>query len=812
MADIGRVLPVDIELEMRRSYIDYAMSVIVTRALPDVRDGLKPVHRRILYAMHDLNNTPSQPYKKSARVVGEVLGRYHPHGETAVYDSMVRMAQDFSLRYPLVDGHGNFGSQDGDPPAAMRYTEVRLSHVAMEMVADIEKDTVQFNPNFDEDTTEPEILPARIPNLLVNGAAGIAVAMATNIPPHNLNEVADAVIYLVDHPGASVDELMRKVPGPDFPTGGFVMGQEGIRQAYTSGRGIITLRGVAEAEETPAGRLRIVITDVPYQVNKARMVERIAELVHEHRIEGVADLRDESDRHGIRVVLDLRRDAKPKVILNQLYKYTALQQTFGIIMLALVGGRPMVLSLGEALQYYIDHRKEVIVRRTRYELSRAEARAHILEGLRIALNHLDAVIALIRGSADVESARNGLMSQFGLSEKQAQAILDMRLQRLTALERDKIEAEYQELMAEIARLKAILDDEKLVLALIKDDLADVKKRYGDRRRTQIMGAAAELQDDDLIPEESTVVTITHRGYVKRQPLALYRAQRRGGRGITGSSLREDDFVEQLFTASTHDYLCFFTNRGRVYRLKVHELPEASRQAKGTAVVNLLSLDADERVTAVQTLTPRNPDQYWIFATMRGVVKRTAVSVFQSWRGTGLQAISLTDDDELIAVVPCRTTDDLLLATSEGQVIRFPVTEVRAMGRQARGVAGVRLRKKDRVVSLAATDGQGDLLLVSANGFGKRSPIRQFRRTRRGGQGIIGLRRTERTGPLVNITPVAGDEEIMLISAEGTMIRMPVSGISVQGRQSQGVTVMRLADDHQVGAVAVVRDEPIEPAE
>jgi DNA gyrase subunit A len=806
MAGIGRVLPVDIEAEMRRSYIDYAMSVIVSRALPDVRDGLKPVHRRILYAMYDLNNTPAQPYKKSARVVGEVLGRYHPHGEPAVYDAMVRMAQDFSYRYPLVDGHGNFGSQDGDPPAAMRYTEVRMAHMAMEMVADLDKDTVDFGPNFDEDTTEPLILPSRVPNLLINGAAGIAVGMATNIPPHNLKEVADAATYLIDHPDAGVDALMRYLPGPDFPTGGYIMGREGIRQAYATGRGIITMRGAAQAEEAPNGRLRIVITEVPYQVNKARLVEKIAELVHEHRIEGVSDLRDESDRHGVRVVLDLRRDAKPKVILNQLYKFTPLQQTFGIIMLALVGGRPVVLNLVEILQHYIAHRQDVITRRTRFELARAEERAHILEGLRIALAHLDEVIQLIRQSPTVEAAREGLMSRFGLSEKQAQAILDMRLQRLTGLEREKIEAEYQDLVREIARLKSILADPKLVLALIKEDLADIKKRYGDDRRTQIVGAVDEIEDEDLIPEETTVVTITHRGYIKRQPTSLYRAQKRGGRGITGSSLREDDFVEHLFTASTHDFLCFFTNQGRVYRLKVHEVPEASRQARGTAVVNLLALAPDERVAAVQTLQPDAHDAYWVFATRHGIVKRTALEVFQTWRGNGIQAIMLDPEDELIAVVPARAGDDVLLATAGGLVIRFAAEAARPMGRQARGVTGIRLRDGDRVVSLACTDGRGELLLVSANGYGKRSEVAQFRRTGRGGQGIIGLRCTARTGPLVNITPVRGEEEIMLISSEGTMIRMKVSGISVQGRASQGVTIMRLGQDQQVTAVAIVRDE------
>jgi DNA gyrase subunit A len=806
MADRGRVLPVDIEAEMRRSYIDYAMSVIVSRALPDVRDGLKPVHRRILYAMHELGNTPNQPYKKSARIVGEVLGRYHPHGEVAVYDAMVRMAQDFASRYVLVDGHGNFGSLDGDPPAAMRYTEVRLSPLATEMLADIDKDTVAFVPNFDEDTTEPTVLPARVPNLLINGSAGIAVGMATNIPPHNLSEVVDAAIYLIDHPTATVDDLMKLVPGPDFPTGGLIMGREGIRQAYTTGRGIIVMRGVATAEETAQGRLRILISEIPFQVNKARMLEKIAELVHERKIEGVSDLRDESDRHGVRVVLELKRDAKPRVILNQLYKYTPLQQTFGIIMLALVGGRPVVLSLPELLEQFIAHRKDVVVRRTRFELNRAEARAHILEGLRIALEHLDEVIQLIRASANAEEARTGLMTRFGLSEKQAQAILDMRLQRLTALERDKIEAEYREVMAEIERLRAILADEQLVLNLIKDELTEVKTKYGDTRRTRITGPVRDLEDDDLIPEEEMVVTLTHRGYIKRQPLTLYRSQRRGGRGVTGSPTREDDFVAHLFTASTHDYLCFFTNQGRAYRLKVHEIPEASRQAKGTAVVNLLNLEPGERIAAVQALKPGESDVHWIFATKKGTVKRTPVEAYQSWRAMGLIAISLDEGDELIGVEPTTGAGDILLATQNGLVIRFQADEVRPMGRQARGVTGIRLRGDDRVVSLACVESLPELLLLSANGFGKRSPLNQFRRTGRGGHGIIGMRCTAKTGPLVSIVPVKGDEEIMIISAEGTMIRLAVSDISVQGRASQGVTIMRLAESGEVAAVAVIRGD------
>jgi DNA gyrase subunit A len=806
MAEIGRVLPVDIETEMRRSYIDYAMSVIVSRALPDVRDGLKPVHRRILYAMYDIGNTPNQPYKKSARIVGEVLGKYHPHGDLAVYEAMVRLAQDFSSRYVLIDGHGNFGSLDGDPPAAQRYTEVRLSPLAMEMLADIDKNTVTFVPNFDEETEEPSVLPARVPNLLINGSSGIAVGMATNIPPHNLTEVANAAIFLIDHPDATVEHLMEHLPGPDFPTGGLIMGREGIRQAYSTGRGIITMRGVIGTEEGPQGRPRLVITELPFQVNKARLMEKIAELVHERRIEGIADLRDESDRHGVRIVLELKREAKPRVVMNQLYKFTALQQTFGIIMLALVGGRPLILSLKEMLQHYIDHRKDVVTRRTRFELEKAEARAHILEGLRIALDHLDEVIQLIRSSKDVDTARQGLMERFGLSERQANAILDMRLQRLTALERDKIEQEYRDVVRDIERLRAILADERLVYALIKEELADVRDRFGDERRTRIMPASQALEAEDLIPEEEMVVTLTHRGYIKRQPLSLYRAQRRGGRGISGSPTREDDFVAHLFTASTHDYLCFFTNRGRAYRVKVHEIPEASRHAKGTAVVNLVALEPDERIAAVQTLAPQSNDAYWVFATRRGIVKRTALEAYQAWRGQGIQAISLDEGDELIAVEPARDDSDILIGTAHGQIIRFRADEVRPMGRQARGVTGIRLRPDDRVVSLACVRGEPELLLISAHGFGKRSPLDQFRRTGRGGQGIIGMRCTAKVGPLVNITPVHGNEELMLISADGTLLRIEVSEISVQGRTSQGVKIMRLGETQDLAAVALVRGD------
>lgn len=809
MANIGRVMPIDIQDEMKRSYIDYAMSVIVSRALPDVRDGLKPVHRRILYAMQELANTPNHPYKKSARIVGEVLGRYHPHGDTAVYDAMVRMAQDFSIRYPLVDGHGNFGSMDGDSPAAMRYTEVRLAPIAMELLADLDKDTVDFSPNFDESTEEPVVLPAKIPNLLINGSSGIAVGMATNIPPHNLVEVCKAAKLLIEHPETDFESLLNVLPGPDFPTGGMIMGREGIRQAYATGRGIITIRGIAEVEENSTGRNRILITEIPYQVNKARLIEKIADLVHERRIEGIADLRDESDRNGVRVVIELKRDAVPKVILNQLYKYTPMQQTFGIILLALVDGRPMILSVREMLDNFIRHRKVVIERRTRYELAKAEARAHILEGLRIALQYLDEVIRIIRSSSSVDSARDGLMTRFGLSDKQANAILDMRLQRLTALERDKIEAEYQEVMALIQHLRAILADEHLVYNLIKEDLDEVQKKYGDARRTQLGPSVKDISNEDLIPEEEMVVTITHRGYIKRLSPSVYRPQKRGGRGVSGSTMREDDFIAHLFVASTHSYLCFFTNRGRIYRVKVHEIPEAGRQAKGISVANLVALEADERIAAVQTLTDTMEDHYWVFATKRGVVKRTALSDYGTWRGGGIIAISLDENDELIGVEPTEGNSDILLATRMGQVIRFEESLVRPMGRGARGVTGIRLKGDDRVVSLATVSDERELLVLTENGFGKRTRLDQYRRTGRGGQGVMGMRLTLKSGLVAGILPVNGSEEFMVISSEGILIRLQVDSVSHQGRSSQGVKVMRLEDSHHVSALALVTAEESE---
>ncbi|MCL5064975.1 MAG: DNA gyrase subunit A [Firmicutes bacterium] len=810
MADIGKVLPVDIEDEMKRSYIDYAMSVIVSRALPDVRDGLKPVHRRILYAMSELSNTPNHAHKKSARIVGEVIGKYHPHGDVAVYDAMVRLAQDFAIRYPLVDGHGNFGSMDGDAPAAMRYTEVRLAPIAMEMLADIDKDTVRFGPNFDENEEEPLVLPAKIPNLLINGSAGIAVGMATNIPPHNLREVVDATAYLIDHPEASLEELMRFVIGPDFPTGGTIMGREGIRRAYSSGRGIITIRAVAHVEENAQGRERIIVTEMPYQVNKARLIEKIAELVHDRKMEGISDLRDESDREGVRVVIELKRDAVPKVVLNNLYKYTSMQQTFGIILLALVQGRPMILSLSEMLSHFIEHRKIIITRRTQFELNKAEARAHILEGLRIALEFLDEVIQLIRQSSSVEAARTGLMSRFGLSERQAVAILDMRLQRLTELEREKIEEEYQEVQREILRLRAILEDVSLVLAIIKEDLAMIRQKYGDDRRTKIGASAEEINDEDLIPEEDMVVTVTHRGYVKRTPTGAYRAQRRGGRGIAGGQVREDDFLSHLFIASTHDYVCFFTNQGRIYRIKVYEIPEAGRQARGAAVVNLLALEPGERITAVEALRPASmqSEEYWVFATSKGVAKRTSLTEYASWRGGGVIAIHLDEGDELIGVQRTLGDSDILLATAKGQVIRFHESEVRSMGRSARGVTGIRVKdqENDRVVSLATVSDQPELLLLSEHGYGKRTLVDQFRVTRRGGHGILGMRSNSKIGKIAGIVPVYGHEQFMVISSEGTLIRMSVDGVSSQGRASQGVKVMRLEGNQQVSAFTLVAPE------
>ncbi|MEW5762472.1 MAG: DNA gyrase subunit A [Bacillota bacterium] len=796
----GKVIPIDIAREMRQSYLDYAMSVIVGRALPDVRDGLKPVHRRILYAMHNLGLTPDKPHRKSAYVVGEVLSKFHPHGDAAVYDALVRLAQDFNVRYPLVDGHGNFGSVDGDAPAAMRYTEARMARIALAMLADIDRETVDFVPNYDGTTREPVVLPSRIPNLLVNGSSGIAVGMATNIPPHNLREVVDALVHLIDHPEATLADLMRFVPGPDFPTGGIIMGRDGIREAYRTGRGSIVVRGRVSIEKT-GGKTAIIITELPYLVNKARLVEKIAQLVREKKLDGVTDLRDESDRRGMRVVVELRRDANPKVILNRLYKHTQLQDTFGVIMLALVEGEPRVLTLAEALRAYLGHQKEVVTRRTRYDLEQARARLHIVEGLRIALQHLDEIIRTIRRSRDVPTARAALMEGFALSEKQAQAILDMRLQRLTALEREKVEEEYRELVAKIAHLEAVLADERLLLGIIKDELLAAREKYGDDRRTEISLEETNFAPEDLIADEDVVVTVTRDGYVKRTPAAVYRSQRRGGRGITAVDPKATDAVQNIFVTRTHHYLLFFTARGKVYRLKVYELPEATRQARGTALVNLLALPGDERVTATVPVRDFAEDAYLFMVTRQGIVKRTRLDEFANVRRDGIIALHLDPGDELVAVRFTGGRDELILVTAGGMGIRFAETDVRVMGRMARGVRGITLRPGESVVGADVVRPGGDLLVVTANGYGKRTGLAEFRTQSRGGKGIIAARVTGKTGPVVAQTVVRRGEEVVLVSSAGILIRLPVDEIPVHGRATQGVLLMRLGEGDRLVALS-----------
>ncbi|MDI3316859.1 MAG: DNA gyrase subunit A [Bacillota bacterium] len=811
MAEIGNVVPVDLTEQMKQSYIDYAMSVIVNRALPDVRDGLKPVHRRILYAMRQAGNTPDKPYKKAARTVGDVLGKYHPHGDAAVYDALVRMAQDFAMRYPLIDGHGNFGSVDGDPPAAMRYTEARLAPIAMELLRDLEKETVDFVPNFDGDEKEPVVLPARFPNLLVNGSAGIAVGMATNIPPHNLREVIDGVLALIEDRSLNVADLMRRIPGPDFPTGALIVGRQGIRQAYETGRGIITLRARAHVETGKGDRQQIVVEELPYEVNKAKLIEQIAEEVRERRIEGISDLRDETDRNGMRIVIELQRGANANVVLNKLYKATALQQSFGIILLALVDQQPRILNLKEILELYLAHQEEVIRRRSRFELDRAEERAHILEGLRIALDHIDEIVALIRGSRTVEEARDGLMARFGLSEKQAQAILDMRLQRLTGLEREKIEAEYREVLQRIAELRAILADEQRLLGVIRDELSEIREKYGDARRTEIVAGEAAFDEEDLIADEECVVTVTHFGYVKRQPLGSYRSQHRGGRGIAGTSVRNEDFVEHLFVTRTHHWVLFFTNRGRVYPVKAYEIPEASRTARGTAVVNLVPLEGGEGITAVVTVPSFEEEEaeegdFLVMATRNGVIKRTALREFGSARRAGLVALGLDEGDELIAVARAQEPADLLLASRGGAAIRFSLADVRPMGRTARGVTGIRLAEGDRVIAMAVVDPAADLLVVTENGFGKRTPLEQFRRQGRGGMGVHAIRPTRRNGQVAGALVVHEEDEVMAISAQGVLIRYPVHDVPRLGRMTQGVSLMRLGPGDQLVAVARIESD------
>ncbi|WP_270421481.1 MULTISPECIES: DNA gyrase subunit A [Acidaminococcus] len=811
----GKVIPVYVEDEMQKCYIDYAMSVIVQRALPDVRDGLKPVHRRILYAMNEAGMLPNKAYKKSARIVGDVLGKYHPHGDSSVYDAIVRLAQDFSTRYLMVDGHGNFGSVDGDPPAAMRYTEVRMGKIAVEMLRDIEKDTVDFIPNYDESLKEPTVLPAKVPALLINGSAGIAVGMATNIPPHNLGEVVDACVMLIDHPDATIEQLMTAIKGPDFPTGAKILGLSGIRQAYTTGRGVVKVRAKAHVEPMPKNKNRIVVTEIPYQVNKAKLIENIAHLVQDKTLEGITDLRDESDRKGMRIVIELRSDVVPEIMLNKLYKHTQLQDSFGIIMLALVSGHPRILNLKQILEYYLEHQKNVITRKCRYELNKARERAHILEGLKIALDHLDEVIATIRASANGDVAKAALMEKFGLSERQAQAILDMRLQRLTGLERQKIEDEYKEVMATIAYLEDVLSDEHKIMGIAREDLLDVKKRFGDARRTSIVPDTGDLETEDLIAEEDVVITISHQSYIKRQALTNFRNQNRGGRGIkagSGKIVKEDnkvkgDFSEHLLMASTHDNILFFTNRGRVYRQKGFEIPEASRTAKGTFIRNLLPLEENEKVNAVIAVKSgisEDEKKFLFMATNLGVVKRTSVSEFKSARKGGLIAINLDEGEELIDVKLTSGHNDILLATRDGYAIHFLEDDVRPMGRTSHGVRGISLRPHDSVVSMdSCVDDTGEVLTVTDKGQGKRTDISEYRVQSRGGKGIINLKVTNKTGLIVGSKFINESQEIMLISAAGIIIRMNAADISTYGRNAQGVKLMDLDEGDKVAALAVV---------
>ncbi|MGE5486140.1 MAG: DNA gyrase subunit A [Ignavibacteriales bacterium] len=799
----GKVLPVDIEEEMKRSYIDYAMSVIVARALPDVRDGLKPVQRRILYGMSELGMTPDKPYKKSARIVGEVLGKYHPHGDAPVYEAMVRLAQDFASRYPLVDGHGNFGSIDGDAPAAMRYTETRMSPLAMELLRDLDKETVDWIPNFDETLKEPTVLPARFPNLMVNGSAGIAVGMATNIPPHNLGEVIDGIVMMIDKPDVTPRELMMAIKGPDFPTAGLIVGSDGIREAYSTGRGIITMRAVARIEVSNGGKTRIVVTEIPYQVNKASLIERIADLVRDKKVEGISDLRDESDKNGLRIVIELKREANANVLLNQLYKHTAMQQSFGIIMLALVNGKPLVLNLRDILFHYLEHQKEVIVRRTRFELKQAEERAHIVEGLRIALANLDRVIKIIRSSRTDNDARDSLMSAFKLSEKQAQAILDMRLKRLTSLEREKLEEEYQELLKTMEYLRAVLASEEMVYSIIRKEILEIKEKFADDRRTRIVDEMADFEIEDLIAEEDVVITLTHNGYIKRMPASTYRAQRRGGRGITGMSAREEDFVEHLFITTTHHYILFITNNGKAYRLRVHEIPEASRQAKGLAAVNLVQIEADEKITAVISTKDFSPGHFLLFATRGGIVKKTDVGEFANIRKGGIRALDLREGDQLVGAHFVTEDDQVILATERGQAIRFPAREVRPMGRDARGVTGIRLKEGDQVVGMDVVREGLDVLTVTTNGSGKRTPEADYRVQSRGGKGIHNIRLTGRTGRVVGIKVVGEADEVMLMSDAGVIIRMAVREVKQCHRDTQGVLLMRLEPGTSVTGLALV---------
>ncbi|WP_368634447.1 DNA gyrase subunit A [Kurthia gibsonii] len=798
---------VNITKTVKTAFLDYAMSVIVSRALPDVRDGLKPVQRRILYGMQELGSTSDKPYKKSARIVGDVMGKYHPHGDSSIYEAMVRMAQDFSYRYMLVDGHGNFGSIDGDGAAAMRYTESRMSKIAMEMLRDINKNTIDYKDNYDGNEREPVVLPARYPNLLVNGTSGIAVGMATNIPPHQLGEVIDGVLAVSENPAITTEELMEIIPGPDFPTGGLILGRSGIRRAYETGRGSIVVRSKVEIEQKTSGKEVIIVNELPYQVNKARLIEKIAELVRDKKIDGITNIRDESDRNGMRIVIDVRRDANANVVLNNLYKQTAMQSSFGINMLALVNGQPQTLSLKEALYHYLEHQKEVIRRRTEFELKKAEDRAHILEGLRIALDHIDAIIQLIRSSQTADEAKRALGEQYSLSERQAQAILDMRLQRLTGLERDKIEEEYNGLLALIAELKEILANEGKIIAIIHEELTEVKERFNDARRTEIIaGGANMIEDEDLIPRENSVLTLTHNGYIKRLPAKTYRSQRRGGRGVQGMGTNEDDFVEHLMYASTHDTILFFTSKGKTFKAKGYEIPEFGRTAKGLPIVNLLNVDKDEKVTAMIRVPSYEEDAYFIFTTKTGVTKRTSLSNFANIRTNGLIAISLREDDELISVRLTDGTKEIIIGTHQGMLVRFKEQDIRAMGRNAAGVRGIRLRDDDYVVGMEILEEGQEILVVTEKGYGKRTSEEEYRLQTRGGVGIKTCQITDKNGPVVAVKAVTGEEDIMLITINGMLIRMDVNDISQIGRSTQGVRLIRLADEEFVATVAKVEKE------
>ena len=803
----------NITTEVKTSFLSYAMSVIVSRALPDVRDGLKPVHRRILFGMQELGNTSDKPYKKSARIVGDVMGKFHPHGDSSIYDAMVRMAQPFSYRYMLVDGHGNFGSVDGDGAAAMRYTESRMSKIAMEMLRDINKDTIDYGPNYDGSEKEPLVLPARYPNLLVNGASGIAVGMATNIPPHHLGETIDGVLAIADNPAITTEELMEIVPGPDFPTGGLILGRSGIRRAYETGRGSIIIRAKVEIEVASNGKETILVHELPYQVNKAKLIEKIAELVRDKKIDGITNLRDESDRNGMRVVIEVRRDANANVVLNNLYKQTAMQSSFGINMLALVDGQPKVLSLKEALYHYLEHQKVVITRRTKFELRKAEERAHILEGLRIALDHIDEIIAIIRGSRSGDEAKPQLMERFSLSDRQAQAILDMRLVRLSGLEREKIENEYQELMILISELKAILADESKVVEIIRTELAEIKERYSDTRRTEItMGGLEMIEDEDLIPRENSVITLTHNGYIKRLAANTYRSQKRGGRGVQGMNTNEDDFVEHLLFTSTHDTVLFFTSKGKVFRAKGYEIPEFGRTAKGLPIVNLINIEKEEKITAIISVDEFKEDAYFIFTTKLGVTKRSSLEQFANIRTNGLIAVGLREDDELISVRLTDGTKQIIIGTHDGMLVRFQEEDIRLMGRTAAGVRGIKLREGDYVVGMEVVEPNQEILVVTENGYGKRTNESEYRLQSRGGVGLKTVQVTDKNGPMCAVKVVDGSEDIMLITNKGMLIRMDVNDVSVIGRSTQGVRLIRLSEEEHVATVARVNKDEVDDQE